>query len=175
EIDIWRAFSSGSASLTVVPSVTVPRRLVAPPWNRSASCSEVFPLPRWPTSATLRMRSAGLCMPVSFLSNAVSGPYRLARSRCERVLFRDAGRSHAVAMGSRLDDESQFTGDGCLWNAKVRLASLAGGQFGRIRYDQMLALGVSGRTIGRWRKTGYLHRELPRVYAVGHPGRSPES
>ena len=34
-------------------------------WNSSASCSEVFPLPRWPTSATLRMRSAGLCMPCS--------------------------------------------------------------------------------------------------------------
>jgi hypothetical protein len=36
-------------------------------------------------------------------------------------------------------------------------------------------LGVSGRTIGRWRNTGYLHPELPRVYAVGHPGRSTES
>jgi hypothetical protein len=65
EIDICRDFSSGSASDTVVPSTTVPRRLTAPAWNSSASCSDVLPLPRWPTSATLRMRSAGLCIPFS--------------------------------------------------------------------------------------------------------------
>src|SRR5579884_891208 len=65
EIDIWRAFSSGSESETVVPSITEPIRLIAPAWNSSASCSEVLPPPRWPTSATLRIRSAGLCMPVS--------------------------------------------------------------------------------------------------------------
>ena len=64
-IDICRAFSSGSASETVVPSITEPIRLIVPASNSSASCSEVLPLPRWPTSATLRMRSAGLCMPSS--------------------------------------------------------------------------------------------------------------
>jgi len=64
-IDIWRAFSSGSVSDTVVPSITDPIRLIVPAWNSSASCSDVLPLPRWPTSATLRMRSAGLCMPSS--------------------------------------------------------------------------------------------------------------
>ena len=62
EIDILRACSSGSESETVVPSSTEPRRLVAPASNSSASCSDVFPLPRWPIRATLRMRSAGLCM-----------------------------------------------------------------------------------------------------------------
>jgi hypothetical protein len=51
----------------------------------------------------------------------------------------------------------------------------AGQQFGRIRYDQIRATGVSGRTIGRWTRTAYLHPELPRVYAVGHPARSTES
>jgi hypothetical protein len=39
----------------------------------------------------------------------------------------------------------------------------------------MLALGVPHSTIGDWRAAGYLHWELPRVYAVGHPGRSTES
>src|SRR5262249_32966160 len=29
--------------------------------NSSASCSEVLPLPRWPISATFRIRSAALC------------------------------------------------------------------------------------------------------------------
>ena len=67
EIDIWRAFSSGSESETVVPSTTEPSRLTTPAWNSSASCSDVLPLPRWPTSATLRMRSAALCMPDSSL------------------------------------------------------------------------------------------------------------
>src|SRR5579859_4527826 len=77
EMDIWRAFSSGSASDTVVPSITEPSRLTTPAWNRSASCSEVLPLPRWPTSATLRIRSAGLCMPVSSPSVPERRRYRL--------------------------------------------------------------------------------------------------
>ena len=46
EIDILRACSSGSESDTVVPSGTVPRRVVARASNSSASCSEVLPLPR---------------------------------------------------------------------------------------------------------------------------------
>src|SRR3954454_15476301 len=63
EIDIPRAFSSSSESDTVVPSATVPRRGVAPASNSRASCSDVFPLPRWPTRATLRILSAACGMP----------------------------------------------------------------------------------------------------------------
>src|SRR3954451_24136667 len=63
EIDIPRAFSSSSESDTVVPSATVPRRVVAPASNSRASCSDVFPLPRWPTRATLRILSAACGMP----------------------------------------------------------------------------------------------------------------
>src|SRR3954454_2367526 len=63
EIDIPRAFSSSSESDTVVPSATVPSRVVAPASNSRASCSDVFPLPRWPTRATLRILSAACGMP----------------------------------------------------------------------------------------------------------------
>ena len=66
-------------------------------------------------------------------------------------------------------------GEGCPSNPKVRVAELAATQFGRIRRDQVRALGVSDRTIGRWRDDGYLHPVLPRVYAVGHPGTSAEA
>ena len=38
-----------------MPCSTVPRRLVAPDWKSIASTSEVFPVPRWPTTATLRI------------------------------------------------------------------------------------------------------------------------
>src|ERR671922_1573910 len=55
EIDISRAFSSAAESDTVVPSTTEPSRLIAPAWNRTASFTDVFPLPRWPTKATLRI------------------------------------------------------------------------------------------------------------------------
>ena len=58
EIDICRACSSGSESDTVLPSGTDPSRLLAPASNSSASCSEVFPAPRWPTRTTFRMWSA---------------------------------------------------------------------------------------------------------------------
>src|SRR3954470_9948900 len=63
EIDIPRAFSSSSESDTVVPSATVPSRVVAPASNNKASCNDVFPLPRWPTRATLQILSAACGMP----------------------------------------------------------------------------------------------------------------
>ena len=68
-MDISRAFSSGAESDTVVPSATEPRRLTAPASNSRASFSEVLPLPRWPTKATLRILFAPSCgMGLSFLS-----------------------------------------------------------------------------------------------------------
>ena len=70
EIDIPRDFSSSSASETVVPSATEPSLVVAPASNNRASCSDVFPLPRWPTNATLRILSAGWDMPGTSLSSA---------------------------------------------------------------------------------------------------------
>jgi very-short-patch-repair endonuclease len=73
-------------------------------------------------------------------------------------------------------DEWRFTGGGCRSNAKVRLAALAAKQWGRARYEQIRRAGVSSRTIGRWSNGGgYLFWELPRVYAIGHPGRTPAS
>ena len=73
-------------------------------------------------------------------------------------------------------DEWTFTGRGCRSNAKVRLAEVAAKQWGRARYEQIRRAGVSSRTIGRWSNGGgYLFWELPRVYAIGHPGRTPES
>ena len=57
-------------------------------------------------------------------------------------------------------------------NAKVRVAVVASRQFGRVRGDQ---LGVGRTTIARWVADGYLHPELPGVYAVGHAGSTIES
>src|SRR5579884_1340483 len=61
-------------------------------------------------------------------------------------------------------------------NAKVRVARLAGRQFGQVSRSQLRSQGVDQRTIHRWLEQGYLHRVLPHVYAVGHrssgtPGR----
>ena len=50
--------SSGSKSLTVLPSSTWPIRVVAPVVNSMASSSVVLPEPPWPTSRTLRMSFA---------------------------------------------------------------------------------------------------------------------
>jgi hypothetical protein len=70
-------------------------------------------------------------------------------------------------------DEWRFTPGGWESNAKLRVAALAGGQQGRVRYGQMRAIGIGHTTISRWSHHGYLFWELPRVYAVGHPGRTP--
>src|SRR5689334_24518162 len=53
--DIWRRCSSSSQSEVVDPCSTVPSRLIAPAWNSIASTSDVFPVPRWPVTATLRI------------------------------------------------------------------------------------------------------------------------
>jgi hypothetical protein len=60
-------------------------------------------------------------------------------------------------------------------SAKAQVAAAAARQFGRVRYDQLRAAGASTRTIGRWRADDYVHWVLPRVYAVGHAGRSAEA
>ena len=73
------------------------------------------------------------------------------------------------------DGEWRFTSVMRRSAAKDRVATLAAGQSGRIRYDQLRALGVGEATIVRWCHVGYLHPELPRVYAVGHAGRTTES
>src|SRR5579884_432731 len=60
-------------------------------------------------------------------------------------------------------------------SAKARLARLAGRQFGLVTWAQMLALGIDRAVIHRWANQAYLHRVLPRVYAVGHRAHTVES
>jgi very-short-patch-repair endonuclease len=59
--------------------------------------------------------------------------------------------------------------------SKERVGRAAERQWGRVSRAQLVALGVSRGTIWRWVKDGYLHRRLPRVYAVGHAARSTEA
>src|SRR5918996_2384005 len=91
EIDISRAFSSDAASETVVPSATEPSRLIAPAVNRSASFTDVFPLPRWPTKATLRILLGDSCA-IRLLS----------RARARRLL-RESGVQRLVHFRHALD------------------------------------------------------------------------
>src|SRR5215218_8087328 len=105
EIDIPRAFSSSSASDTVVPSITVPRRVVAPASNRSASCSEVLPLPRWPTSATLRILLAAWGMPMA----SFFAPASLAAGLCRATLACALGLvAEVVALQPALEPQHRF-------------------------------------------------------------------
>ncbi|HUA50345.1 MAG TPA: DUF559 domain-containing protein [Solirubrobacteraceae bacterium] len=60
-------------------------------------------------------------------------------------------------------------------SAKVPVGRVASRQWGRIGTAQLTALRIESVTIARWVAEGYLHQELPRVYAVGHRARSAES
>jgi hypothetical protein len=96
---------------------------------------------------------------------------------------RDPGRDDEPARPPGRDDEParapsdecRFTSDVRKSDCRVRVAAIAARQFGRIRYDQIRGTGAGVATISRWRDAGYLHPVLPRVYAVGHPGTSPEA
>src|SRR5215813_11584889 len=63
-IEILRLISSGSKSVVVLPSSTLPSRVTAPAANSKASTREVLPTPPWPTTPTLR----------SFAVSIIHGP-----------------------------------------------------------------------------------------------------
>lgn len=59
--------------------------------------------------------------------------------------------------------------------AKVRVGRLAARQHGRITDTQLRELGIVGHVVRHWRLSSYLHRTLPRVFAVGSADRTYES
>jgi very-short-patch-repair endonuclease len=70
-----------------------------------------------------------------------------------------------------MPERQQRTARGARSSAKVRVSQVAARQEGRITTAQLVALGIADSTSRRW--TGsYLFPVLPRVWAVGHPGRS---
>ena len=83
--DIWRLCSSSSQSETVVPASIVPSRFVLPAWKSRASTSEVLPVPRCPTTATLRIFPASMGIESSSASlNGSRESYAPAESRARR-------------------------------------------------------------------------------------------
>lgn len=56
-----------------------------------------------------------------------------------------------------------------------RLTKQADRQFGRITWPQLRDMGIASSTLTTWVADGYLHRVLPRVYAVGHRAPSIEA
>ena len=58
ETEMLLRCSSGSWSLTVLPSSIVPMRVIAPAVKSIDSSRVVFPEPPWPTNRTLRMSFA---------------------------------------------------------------------------------------------------------------------
>jgi predicted transcriptional regulator of viral defense system len=60
-------------------------------------------------------------------------------------------------------------------NAKVPLGGTVGKQWGRVTSAQLQRLGIGRNVIADWKRQGYLHRVLPRVYAVGHTAGSYEA
>src|SRR6266536_579601 len=89
--DIWRRCSSSSQSATVVPCSIEPSRFVFPAWNSIASTSEVFPTPRWPITAMLRI-----------LAGSVSG-IRLVSSLARWFGGIVSPREHPTGASSRRD------------------------------------------------------------------------
>jgi hypothetical protein len=55
------------------------------------------------------------------------------------------------------------------------VSRIAGNQNGRISLAQLLTLDVPRSTVRSWVRAGFLFPKLPGVYAVGHPGTSPEA
>lgn len=67
-----------------------------------------------------------------------------------------------------MGEACEFPSDSPTRIHRVRVARLAGEQFGLVARRQMLKLGVPSATIADWIANGALFRRLPGVYAVGH-------
>src|SRR5215216_2894303 len=149
EIDIRRRCSSSSQSETVEPPSIVPRRLTAPAWNSIASTSDVFPVPRCPTTATLRILPGSWAMRASSLDLSFadrrsgresiprSGVYARGRDRAGQARFQAQHR-----LGVQLGD-ARF-GDA------EHLSDLAESQVFVVveRDDELLPLGQAGDRLG---------------------------
>src|SRR5207244_5138973 len=137
--DIWRRCSSSSQSDTVEPASTVPSRFVAPAWKSIASTSEVFPVPRWPTAATLRICDGSTAAMRAFPPYEGGWPAGLIRRSCLGGRADGSPREPCLQAQNRLGVQ--------LRNARLGdaedLADLAQRQLLIVveRDDELLALG----------------------------------
>ena len=85
--EILRLISSGSKSVVVVPSSTLPSRLTAPAAKRMPSTRDVLPTPPCPAKPTLRILEMSVAMPASPRPHRV-GKLRLQeKGRCEEGCY----------------------------------------------------------------------------------------
>ena len=87
EMEMRRAISSGSVSSVLLPSSTLPARVVVPDLVNNASASVVLPLPLWPNRTTLRMFSVGKLFKATPLLTSPDA------CTCDRTQRRRAGRT----------------------------------------------------------------------------------
>src|SRR5213083_2384296 len=107
-IDILRLISSGSKSVVVLPSSTLPSRVTAPAVNSRASTREVLPTPPWPTTPTLRIFPISIAIRPASWERAVLGrgpmlPHR-GRSDAEGAAH---GGHHVIVGAGEVDGRRQ--------------------------------------------------------------------
>src|SRR5947209_2614361 len=108
-IDILRLISSGSKSVVVLPSSTLPSRVTAPAVNSRASTREVLPTPPWPTTPTLRIFPISIAIRPASWERAVLGrgpmlPHR-GRSDAEGAAH---GGHHVIVGTGEVDGRRQW-------------------------------------------------------------------
>src|SRR5262249_49272408 len=107
---------------------------------------------------------------VAHLERDVVDPDRAYRHAEELNRQRAGGRTSRLrrrSPGVSADEQWRAGGNGSRPNARVRVARLAARQHGRLTDAQLRGLGVGADTARYWRRTAYLHRTLPGVFAVG--------
>src|SRR6478672_458952 len=142
ERDIARFCSCSSQSETVVPCSTLPSRLIFSASKSSASTSDVFPTPRWPATAMLRIFVGSVAGIGDVSSSVASATHRIAAFRGGLPLQRGGG---AERRDVRLEPKDRLRvelRDARLGDAE-HLADLAQGQLLVVVEgdDELLALG----------------------------------
>src|SRR2546422_5212310 len=107
-IDILRLISSGSKSVVVLPSSTLPSRVTAPAVNSRASTREVLPTPPWPTTPTLRIFPISIAIRPASWERAVlgRGPMLPHRGRSDAEGAAHGGYHVIVGAGERSEEHT---------------------------------------------------------------------
>src|SRR5690242_19777033 len=149
ERDIPRRCSCSSQSETVVPCSTLPSRFVFPASKSSVSTSDVFPTPRCPATAMLRIFVGSVAGIGGVYSSVASATHRIAAFRGGLQLQRSRG---AEGRDVRLEPEDRLRvelRDARLGDTK-HLADLAEGELLVVVEgdDELLALGEPSDRVG---------------------------
>src|SRR3989442_8556006 len=120
--EILRLNPSGSKSVVVVPSSTLPSRLMAPAAKRMPSTRDVLPTPPCPAKPTLRILEMSVAMPASPRPHRVGKRPLQEKGRCGRGCYHsvtECSSGHWVNLLRHTGSQLAPVPGACAWRCRL--------------------------------------------------------